>query len=146
MPQIDLSAWRENVQGCQIGGRRVNIGESAFPSPCTSCICTNEGVSSHIPFQTVFIFKIIHVFQAQCASLRITDCAQLAREWPRDAILRDDVCSAQCGLVLQSTPSRQLRQSNFQRQRQARFIAQNQFQYSQFQGFKFPDLTQFIHT
>lgn len=46
MPQIDLSAWRENVvQGCQIGGRQVAIGESAFPSPCTSCICTNEGVS-----------------------------------------------------------------------------------------------------
>lgn len=44
MPQIDLGAWRENVQGCQIGGRRVNIGESAFPSPCTSCICTSEGV------------------------------------------------------------------------------------------------------
>ena len=47
MPQIDLSAWRENVvQGCQIGGKNVNVGESAFPSPCTSCICTNEGVSS----------------------------------------------------------------------------------------------------
>lgn len=46
MPQIDLSAWRENVvQGCQIGGRHVAIGQSAFPSPCTSCICTNEGVS-----------------------------------------------------------------------------------------------------
>lgn len=123
MQQIDLSAWRENVQGCQIGGRRVNIGESAFPSPCTSCICTSEG--------------------AQCASLRITDCAQLAREWPRESILRDDVCSAQCGLVLQSTPSRELRQTDFTLQRQ---IRSRQFpqQFSQFQGFKFPDLTQFI--
>jgi hypothetical protein len=46
MPQIDLSAWRENVvQGCTIGGKHVAVGESAFPSPCTSCICTNEGVS-----------------------------------------------------------------------------------------------------
>lgn len=46
MPQIDLSAWRENnVQGCQIAGRQLSIGESAFPTPCTSCICTNEGVS-----------------------------------------------------------------------------------------------------
>lgn len=45
MPQIDLNAWRENVvQGCQIGGRQVAVGQSAFPSPCTSCICTNEGV------------------------------------------------------------------------------------------------------
>jgi peroxidase len=48
MPQIDLSAWRENVvQGCTIGGKHVAVGESAFPSPCTSCICTNEGVSFH---------------------------------------------------------------------------------------------------
>lgn len=46
MPQIDLSAWRENVvSGCTIGGKHVGVGESAFPSPCTSCICTNEGVS-----------------------------------------------------------------------------------------------------
>lgn len=45
MPQIDLSAWRENVVvGCQIGGRQIGVGQSAFPSPCTSCICTNEGV------------------------------------------------------------------------------------------------------
>lgn len=43
--------------------------------------------------------------QAQCASLRITDCSQLAREWSRDAIIADDICSAQCGLVLQSTQS-----------------------------------------
>ena len=45
MPQIDLSAWRENVQGCQIGNRHVRVGESAFPSPCTSCVCSTEGVS-----------------------------------------------------------------------------------------------------
>lgn len=52
MPQIDLNAWRENVvQGCQIGGRQVAVGQSAFPSPCTSCICTNEGVSSIKQFQ-----------------------------------------------------------------------------------------------
>jgi len=39
--------------------------------------------------------------QAQCASLRITDCGQLLREAGRDAILRDDVCTAQCGFLLQ---------------------------------------------
>ncbi|KAJ8730052.1 hypothetical protein PYW07_017090 [Mythimna separata] len=78
LPQLDLSAWRESsAQGCLIAGRSVAVGESAFPSPCTSCICTVEG--------------------AQCASLRITDCAQLHREWPRDAVQRDDVCTAQCG-------------------------------------------------
>lgn len=46
MPQIDLNAWRENVvSGCTIGGKQVGVGQSSFPSPCTSCICTNEGVS-----------------------------------------------------------------------------------------------------
>ncbi|KAJ9573877.1 hypothetical protein L9F63_008737, partial [Diploptera punctata] len=77
-PQIDLNAWRETPQGCQIGGRNVAVGESGFPTPCTSCICT-----------------------AQCASLRVTDCGQLLREASREAILHDDVCTAQCGFLLQ---------------------------------------------
>ncbi|XP_062547595.1 uncharacterized protein LOC134213069 [Armigeres subalbatus] len=130
MQQIDLSAWRENVvAGCHIGGKHVDIGDSAFPSPCTSCICTNEG--------------------PQCASLRITDCAQLAREWPRDVILRDDVCSAQCGLVLQNGPQgRQLpinlRSQNSQRVSRSRVVQQQTTGPVSFQGFQFPDLSQFI--
>lgn len=56
MPQIDLSAWRENVVvGCQIGGRQIGVGQSAFPSPCTSCICTNEGVSFNSHYQLIYI-------------------------------------------------------------------------------------------
>lgn len=100
----------------------MNVGESAFPSPCTSCICTSEG--------------------AQCASLRITDCAQLAREWPREVILRDDVCSAQCGLVLQNPNANipSFAAPNLQRAARSRVTPQ----YSTFQGFQFPDLTQFI--
>lgn len=43
----------------------------------------------------------MHSLQAQCASLRITDCGQLLREANRDAILRDDICTAQCGFLLQ---------------------------------------------
>lgn len=43
--------------------------------------------------------------QAQCASLRITDCGQLMREASRDSILRDDVCMAQCGFLLEPTPA-----------------------------------------
>ncbi|XP_026317732.1 uncharacterized protein LOC113228591 [Hyposmocoma kahamanoa] len=104
LPQIDLSAWRESsAQGCLIAGRNVAVGDSAFPSPCTSCICSVEG--------------------AQCASLRITDCAQLLREWPREAVLRDDVCTAQCGAA---APARAPRRPN------------------QPLNFKFPDLTPFI--
>nr|XP_018902400.1 PREDICTED: peroxidasin homolog [Bemisia tabaci] len=80
MPSIDLNAWRENVQGCNIAGRTVPVGQSMLPSPCTSCICTNEG--------------------PQCASLRVTDCSQLLHEAGKSAILRDDVCSAQCASFL----------------------------------------------
>lgn len=86
--------------------------------------------------------------QPQCASLRITDCAQLAREWPRDVILRDDVCSAQCALVLQNGgaggASRQvLRQP--QRVARSRVVQQQTSAIPiSFQGFQFPDLTQFI--
>ena len=45
MPHMNFEAWREIRQGCQIAGRNVAIGESGFPSPCTSCVCTAEGVS-----------------------------------------------------------------------------------------------------
>uniref|UniRef100_A0A0A9VVR2 Peroxidasin n=2 Tax=Lygus hesperus TaxID=30085 RepID=A0A0A9VVR2_LYGHE len=84
LPAIDLNAWRETAQqGCQIAGRTVPVGESAIPTPCTSCICTSEG--------------------AQCASLRVTDCGRLLREAGRDAVLRDDVCSSQCAPFLTET-------------------------------------------
>lgn len=50
-PAIDLNAWRESAgSGCVIGDRQVQVGESAFPSPCTSCICTERGVSHNLPF------------------------------------------------------------------------------------------------
>ncbi|BET01777.1 oxidoreductase activity, acting on peroxide as acceptor [Nesidiocoris tenuis] len=81
LPNIDLNAWRETAhQGCQIAGRTVPVGESAIPTPCTSCICTAEG--------------------PQCASLRVTDCGRLLREAGRDAVLRDEVCSSQCAAFL----------------------------------------------
>lgn len=92
-------------------------------------------------------YQIIQ-FQPQCASLRITDCAQLAREWPRDAILRDEVCNAQCGLVLQNTRQRDIASDlRPPPQRVARSRSSGQQQQRQrfnFQGFRFPDLTQFI--
>lgn len=47
----------------------------------------------------------MNCLQAQCASLRVTNCGQLLREASRDAILRDDVCTAQCGFLLQDDSS-----------------------------------------
>lgn len=48
LPQLDLGAWREAAsQGCVIADRHVGVGDSSFPSPCTSCVCTNDGVSRH---------------------------------------------------------------------------------------------------
>lgn len=61
MPQIDLSAWRENVQGCQIGGRHVRVGESAFPSPCTSCVCSTEGVCE-LKSYSISIIIIVEIY------------------------------------------------------------------------------------
>ncbi|XP_054289704.1 uncharacterized protein LOC129004994 [Macrosteles quadrilineatus] len=85
LPTIDVNAWRENAaQGCQIAGRTVPVGDTALPTPCTSCVCTAEG--------------------PQCASLRVHDCSQLMREAGRDAILRDEVCAAQCSSLLLSSP------------------------------------------
>lgn len=53
----------------------------------------------------LYFITYVYCLQAQCASLRITDCGQLLREASRDAILRDDVCTAQCGFLLQDDSS-----------------------------------------
>lgn len=45
LPTIDLTLWKDNQQNCNINGQTVAVGESHLPSPCTSCICTPEGVS-----------------------------------------------------------------------------------------------------
>lgn len=46
LPSLDFNVWRENAaQGCQIAGRTIPIGDTALPTPCTSCVCTSEGVS-----------------------------------------------------------------------------------------------------
>lgn len=139
LPSMDFNAWRESTtHGCLIGQSQVQVGESAFPSPCTSCVCTTEG--------------------AQCASLRVTDCNQLLREWSRETILRDDVCTAQCGFLLRgdtgsslnlfqrpSGPS-ELNQDLIpppQRSTRSRPVNSQRFN-ANFNGFKFPDLTPFV--
>ncbi|XP_011700902.1 PREDICTED: uncharacterized protein LOC105457760 isoform X2 [Wasmannia auropunctata] len=131
MPHMDFAAWRETRHGCQIGGRNVAVGESGFPTPCTSCVCTNEGT--------------------QCASLRVTDCNQLLREASREAILRDDVCTAQCGFVLAASESN-ARVQQFTTPSGPGFNGfpphTNNLRSSptpaSFNGFKLPDLSQFI--
>ncbi|KAF5284358.1 hypothetical protein FQR65_LT13575 [Abscondita terminalis] len=129
LPHIDLTPWRESTgHGCIIGERQVAVGESAFPSPCTSCICTSEG--------------------GQCASLRVTDCNQLMREWSRDIILRDEVCTAQCGFLLRNgdVSSRSISFTDLvppPRQLRARQLSGTRFT-SNFNGFKFPDLSPFV--
>ncbi|XP_023246916.1 peroxidasin homolog [Copidosoma floridanum] len=129
MPTMNFDAWKETRQGCQIGGRNVAIGESGFPTPCTSCVCTNEGT--------------------HCASLRVTDCHQLLREASREAILRDDVCTAQCGFVLAATEpavtSLPFKTAHtFPGFSHTRGNHLRTFASSLNVGFKLPDLSQFI--
>ncbi|XP_034941467.1 uncharacterized protein [Chelonus insularis] len=122
MAAMDFTPWREVRHGCQIGGRNVAVGESGFPTPCTSCICTNEGT--------------------QCASLRITDCDQLLREASREAILRDEICTAQCGFAL-ATSNQSSRQ--FSTSHATAFASSFSTGPSNpFSNFKLPDLSQFL--
>lgn len=87
--------------------------------------------------------------QTQCASLRVTDCTQLMREWSRETILRDDVCTAQCGFLLRDNLSSRQSSINIDltpppaRHIRARQLHTVHFN-SQFNGFKLPDLTPFI--
>ncbi|XP_072395913.1 uncharacterized protein [Diabrotica undecimpunctata] len=129
-PAININAWKETPrgQGCIIGDKQVSVGQSAFPSPCTSCICTSEG--------------------GNCASLRVTDCRQLLREWSKDDILRDEVCTAQCGFLLRESASTNLPQNlnppPLRNVRNGRPQFRNTDGFDSFGGFKLPDLTPFI--
>ncbi|CAH1108455.1 unnamed protein product [Psylliodes chrysocephalus] len=131
LPAINLNAWKETTrgQGCIIGDKQVAVGQSAFPSPCTSCICTAEG--------------------GNCASLRVTDCRQLMREWSKEAILRDEVCTAQCGFLLRESGTSSILPQNLNPPplRNVRAQRPQLFRSTDFDGFgdfKFPDLTPFI--
>jgi hypothetical protein len=59
LPTPNLHAWKEPDRGCHFRGLAVGVGESYFPSPCTSCICTPQGVSegtnTYIVLMTVII-------------------------------------------------------------------------------------------
>ncbi|ODM91242.1 Peroxidasin [Orchesella cincta] len=88
LPALKLDAWRDapvaaslkQVRRCHIGSKEVEVGKSALPSPCVSCICTPEGT--------------------RCASLRITSCQRLFKEARPEDIAKDNVCVSQCGYLL----------------------------------------------
>lgn len=89
----------------------------------------------------------------QCASLRVTDCNRLIQEWSKDDILRDDVCTAQCGFQLRGENIQSGRASNINtdlvpppnRHIRTRQLAPSGSRFpTPFPGFKFPDLTPFI--
>lgn len=81
--------------------------------------------------------------------MRVTDCQQLLREWPREAVLRDEVCAAQCGFLLRGSVSGSITSDlnppplrNVRADRpQQRFPTRG---FEGFEGFKFPDLTPYI--
>lgn len=89
--------------------------------------------------------------QGQCASLRVTDCNQLMREWSREVILRDEVCTAQCGFLLREGHNLNSRPSTLTtdllpppaRHIKARQLHSSRFN-ANFNGFKFPDLTPLV--
>ena len=45
-PDIDLTHWKEEVTHCRVNGLDIVLGSSRKISPCTSCTCTKEGVST----------------------------------------------------------------------------------------------------
>lgn len=50
LPQVNLKAWKDGDQICQFRGIAMGVGESHLPTPCTSCICTPQGVSYFYEF------------------------------------------------------------------------------------------------
>ncbi|CAL4059485.1 unnamed protein product, partial [Meganyctiphanes norvegica] len=75
---INFELWRDTTT-CVIGGSAVNVGEQRTPTPCTLCSCTTAGT--------------------QCQTLKV-NCFELRSRFGLDEILRDNVCRAQCGNIL----------------------------------------------
>jgi hypothetical protein len=49
-PDLDLNHWKEEVTQCRVNGLDIVLGSSRKISPCTSCTCTKEGVSTIFAF------------------------------------------------------------------------------------------------
>ncbi|KAA0189935.1 Heme binding peroxidase-like 3 [Hyalella azteca] len=81
VPKVDLNLWRDSST-CVIGGVAVSVGETRAASPCTLCQCRANG--------------------PQCQTLKV-DCFQLRSRVALEDILRDSVCRAQCGNILDPT-------------------------------------------
>lgn len=81
VPKVNLNLWRDSST-CVIGGVAVSVGETRAASPCTLCQCRANG--------------------PQCQTLKV-DCFQLRSRVALEDILRDSVCRAQCGNILDPT-------------------------------------------
>ncbi|KAK7069012.1 hypothetical protein SK128_018576, partial [Halocaridina rubra] len=76
--KTNVELWRDS-NTCVIGTQAVGIGETRTPTPCTLCTCTSSG--------------------PQCQTLKV-NCFELRSRFGLDEILRDNVCRAQCGNIL----------------------------------------------
>ncbi|XP_071536365.1 uncharacterized protein [Panulirus ornatus] len=86
VPNVNLQLWRDS-NTCVIDNQAVGVGETRTPTPCTLCTCTPSG--------------------AQCQTLKV-NCFELRSRFGLETILRDNVCRAQCGSILDpNRPSQQ---------------------------------------
>lgn len=64
LPPLDLTPWREQDSTCVVLGKSIALGASSLVSPCTSCTCTAEGVSTKISYtQSILRFVSFHYFR-----------------------------------------------------------------------------------
>uniref|UniRef100_T1KSA2 Uncharacterized protein n=1 Tax=Tetranychus urticae TaxID=32264 RepID=T1KSA2_TETUR len=80
LPSIDASKWRDTGDSCLMAGKLVKTGRSMRPSPCTMCICTNEGPICH--------------------SMKVKNCFNLLASYEHNQILEDNVCAVQCSFAM----------------------------------------------
>ncbi|MCL4120727.1 UNVERIFIED_CONTAM: hypothetical protein GTU68_004371 [Idotea baltica] len=86
--KVNLQLWRDTTT-CLIGTHSVFVGGSHSPTPCTVCQCTAAG--------------------SRCHTRRV-NCFEIRSRFSLDEILRDEVCRAQCGSILD--PNRPTQQPN----------------------------------
>ncbi|CAG7820997.1 unnamed protein product [Allacma fusca] len=85
LPKVNLDAWTDRSDHCQMGGKNITVASSERISPCVMCTCTKEG--------------------PMCQSMRIDNCLSLSNLFSATEIFNDHVCKVQCAFSFRLFPA-----------------------------------------
>lgn len=77
--EVNLNFWQD-IEYCNMNGRRIGIGETRHITPCVTCTCMRH--------------------RTHCYSMKVVDCNAMLRKFTFAEIMKDTACAIQCSYVL----------------------------------------------